>query len=105
MGNQRRRKKLTPEEELEAFEAINRGHSGNIFDKIKIDIKSKTPNQKKLVNEIKAKEIVICSGLPGTGKTFLSCAYAGRHLLEHRIHLVVQSSSTRHAVCQRIGGV
>jgi phosphate starvation-inducible PhoH-like protein len=77
MGNQRRRKKLTPEEELEAFETINRGgHSGNIFDKIKIDIKSKTPNQKKLVNEIKSKEIVICSGLPGTGKTFLSCAVA-----------------------------
>jgi hypothetical protein len=46
MGNQRRRKKLTPEEEIEAFEAINRGYSGNIFDKIKIDIKSKTPNQK-----------------------------------------------------------
>jgi phosphate starvation-inducible PhoH-like protein len=77
MGNQRRRRKLTPEEELEAFETINRGsHSGNIFDKIKIDIKSKTPNQKKLVNEIKSKEIVICSGLPGTGKTFLSCAVA-----------------------------
>jgi phosphate starvation-inducible PhoH-like protein len=76
MGNQRRRKKLTEEEEIEAFEAINRGHSGNIFDRIKIDIKSKTPNQKKLVNEIKSKEIVICSGLPGTGKTFLSCAVA-----------------------------
>ena len=29
-----------------------------------------------LVNEIKNKEIVICSGLPGTGKTFLSCAVA-----------------------------
>lgn len=77
MGNQRRRrKKLTPEEQFEAFEAINRGYSGNIFDKIKIDIKSKTSNQKKLVSEIKSKEIVICSGLPGTGKTFLSCAVA-----------------------------
>jgi phosphate starvation-inducible PhoH-like protein len=76
MGNQRRRRKLTPEEEIEAVEAINRGHSVNILDKIKVDIKAKTQNQKKLVNEIKNKEIVICSGLPGTGKTFLSCGVA-----------------------------
>jgi phosphate starvation-inducible PhoH-like protein len=41
-----------------------------------VDVKSKTANQKKLVNEIKSKEIVICSGLPGTGKTFISCAVA-----------------------------
>ena len=41
-----------------------------------MDVKSKTANQKKLVNEIKSKEIVICSGLPGTGKTFISCAVA-----------------------------
>lgn len=68
MGNQRRRRKLTPEEEFEALEAINRGHSDGIFDKIKIGIKAKTKNQKELVNEIKNKEIVICSGLPGTGK-------------------------------------
>lgn len=76
MGNQRRRKKLTPEEEQEAFDAINSGHVTNVLDRIKVDIKYKTPNQKKLVNEIKNKEIVICSGLPGTGKTFLSCAVA-----------------------------
>lgn len=76
MGNQRRRKKLTPEEELEAFETISREHSGNIFNSIKIAVKAKTVNQKKLVNEIKNKEIVICSGLAGTGKTFISCAVA-----------------------------
>lgn len=76
MANQRRRKKLTAEEEQEAFNAINSGHGGNILDKIKVDIKFKTQNQKHLVNEIKNKEIVICSGLPGTGKTFLSCAVA-----------------------------
>lgn len=76
MGNQRRRKKLTAEEEQEAFDTINSGHFTNVLDRIKVDIKYKTANQKKLVNEIKAKEIVICSGLPGTGKTFLSCAVA-----------------------------
>jgi phosphate starvation-inducible PhoH-like protein len=76
MGNQRRRKKLTAEEEQEAFESINSGHVSNVLDRIKVDIKYKTANQKNLVNEIKNKEIVICSGLPGTGKTFLSCAVA-----------------------------
>jgi phosphate starvation-inducible PhoH-like protein len=75
-SSRRTRKKLTPEEEYEAFEAINKAHSGNVLDKMKIDIKYKTQNQKKLVTEIKNKEIVICSGLPGTGKTFLSCAVA-----------------------------
>lgn len=74
--NRKTRKKLTPEEEFEAFEAISRGHSGNPMDKVKVEIKCKTQNQKKLVNEIRDKEIVICSGLPGTGKTFLSCAVA-----------------------------
>jgi phosphate starvation-inducible PhoH-like protein len=76
MGNQRRRKKLTPEEQQEAFDAMNREHSTGVLNKIKVDVKSKTANQKKLVNEIKSKEIVICSGLPGTGKTFISCAVA-----------------------------
>jgi phosphate starvation-inducible PhoH-like protein len=76
MASQRRRKKLTAEEEQEVFNAINASHGGNILDKIKVDIKYKTQNQKHLVTEIKNKEIVICSGLPGTGKTFLSCAVA-----------------------------
>jgi phosphate starvation-inducible PhoH-like protein len=76
MGNQRRRKKLTSEEEFEVLNEINHSHSGSILDRIKVDIKYKTQNQKILVNEIKEKEIVICSGLPGTGKTFLSCAVA-----------------------------
>jgi phosphate starvation-inducible PhoH-like protein len=76
MGNQRRQKKLTADEEQEALNAISSGHFTNVLDRIKVDIKYKTVNQKHLVNEIKAKEIVICSGLPGTGKTFLSCAVA-----------------------------
>jgi phosphate starvation-inducible PhoH-like protein len=74
--NQRKKRKITPEEEQIIFETINNNQPGNILDKIKIDLKSKTPNQKKLVNEIKNKEITICSGLPGTGKTFISCAVA-----------------------------
>jgi phosphate starvation-inducible protein PhoH len=40
----------------------------NLLSKIKIDIKCKTENQKKLVNLIKDKEITICCGLAGCGK-------------------------------------
>ena len=48
MGNQRRRKKLTADEEQEAFDAINSAHGGSILDKIKVDIKYKTQNQKQI---------------------------------------------------------
>jgi phosphate starvation-inducible PhoH-like protein len=76
MANQKRRKKLTVEEEQDALKSIERSHNGNFLAKLKIEIKPKTPNQKKLIGEIRNKEITICSGLPGTGKTFLSCAIA-----------------------------
>lgn len=45
-----------------------------LLDRIKIDIKCKTENQKKFLNLLKTKEIIIANGLAGTGKTFLSCA-------------------------------
>jgi len=75
-NKQTRRKKLTADEEMEVFEAINRAHNGNVLDTIKINIKCKTANQKKLYTEIRDKEVVICSGLAGTGKTYLACATA-----------------------------
>jgi len=74
-----RKKRLSKEEEMEVDEFIN---SARIDSKekllrcIKIDVKSITDNQKELVKAIKEKEVVICSGLAGTGKTFLSCAEA-----------------------------
>lgn len=76
-ANRKSRKKLSFEEEQDVLESMSTNHhGGNILDKLRIDIKCKTTNQKKLVKEIKDKEMVICSGLPGTGKTFLSCAVA-----------------------------
>lgn len=45
-----------------------------LFQTLKINVKCKSENQKKLINSIKQNEITICSGLPGTGKTFLACA-------------------------------
>ena len=43
---------------------------------IKLSLKCKSENQKKFVNMIREKEITICAGAPGTGKTFLACHLA-----------------------------
>jgi len=70
-------KKISKEESSEIDEYQNRRtRSNNPFDEIRVDIKPKTENQKKLVQAIKENEIVIASGFPGTGKTFLACAEA-----------------------------
>jgi phosphate starvation-inducible PhoH-like protein len=67
--NSRRNKQLSEEElrEVEEFVYSNNAEEEKFL---------QTENQKKLVNSIKENEITICSGLPGSGKTFLSCAEA-----------------------------
>ena len=75
----RKRKKNIPEEEIIEMEKIlnrNNIEEEKLFQTISINIKCKSPNQKKLVNSIKQNEITICSGFAGSGKTFLSCAEA-----------------------------
>lgn len=47
----------------------------SIIDK-KIEIKAKNKSQEELIKNILSKEIVICSGRAGTGKTFISLAMA-----------------------------
>lgn len=47
-----------------------------LLQSIRINLKCKSENQKKLVNNIKDKEVIVCSGLPGTGKTYLTCVAA-----------------------------
>ena len=47
----RSRKKLTPEEEYEVFEEMNRSHNVNILDRIKVDLKYK--NLSKIIPPIK----------------------------------------------------
>ena len=65
-------------EELEIF------NSNTLINSIKVNIKSKTENQKLYWKHLKdsKKEIVIASGSPGTGKSFLSMAYALKALKE-----------------------
>jgi len=79
MSQKRRRNKQLSEEEIKEMELfLNRNNveEDKLFSTISINVKCKTENQKKLVNSIKQNEITICSGLPGSGKTFLSCAEA-----------------------------
>lgn len=78
-----RRKKLTKDEEQQVYQDILKTkHASTFLDDIKINIKCKTPNQKILINLIKQKEITICSGPAGSGKTYLACAMA-LDLLKH----------------------
>jgi len=73
----RRNKRLTEEEMIEVENFVQTKRQENkLFPQIRIDVKPKTDNQKKLVEAIKNNEIIITSGLPGTGKTFLACAEA-----------------------------
>ena len=55
-----------------------------LVDSIKVDLKPKTENQKLYWKYLRDtnKEIVIASGSPGTGKTYLSLAYALKALKE-----------------------
>lgn len=73
----RRNKKLSEEElvEVESFVQTKR-QVNRIFPQIRVEVKPKTENQKKLVDAINKNEISIVSGFPGTGKTFLACAEA-----------------------------
>jgi phosphate starvation-inducible PhoH-like protein len=76
--SRRKSKKLSDEEtaEVDNFMYRKTPEEGKLLNTIRIDVKPKTENQKKLVQAIKENEIVIASGFPGTGKTFLACAEA-----------------------------
>tara|TARA_R110000824_G_scaffold294113_1_gene482417 strand:- start:10136 stop:10879 length:744 start_codon:yes stop_codon:yes gene_type:complete len=73
-----RSKRLSREEkqEVEAWIYQNNTEESRMTDTMTISVKCKTENQKSLVNSIKEKEVTICSGPAGTGKTFLACAEA-----------------------------
>ncbi len=78
MSRRRSNKKLTDEEatDVDNFMYRKTPEEGKTLNTIRIEVKPKTENQKKLVTAIKENEITIASGYPGTGKTFLACAEA-----------------------------
>jgi len=46
------------------------------LENVSVNVKCKTPGQKTLVKAIRSKEVIFCSGMAGTGKTYLACAQA-----------------------------
>ena len=62
--------------EVEEWIYQNNTEEKRISDTMTVSVKCKTENQKALVNAIKEKEVIICSGPAGTGKTYLACAEA-----------------------------
>lgn len=71
-----RKKKFTKDEINDEFSSMDAFQKESATDNLKIVIKCKTPNQKKLVAELRTREIVVCTGPPGSGKTYLACAVA-----------------------------
>ena len=96
----KRKKKLSQEEQAEVEKWIyqNNTEETRITDTMTIRVKCKTENQKSiLVNAIKEKEVVICSGPAGTGKTFLACAEALKlikRFTKYRKIVIVKSVTT-----------
>lgn len=76
MTKRRKTKQLSEEEvaEIESFINKNNQEEDKFLTRLQVDFKCKTENQKKLVNSIRDNEFTIVSGLPGSGKTFISCA-------------------------------
>ena len=52
-------------------------------------IRAKTKNQEIYINSINNKTITICSGLAGTGKTYIACGLAAEMLLDNKIEKIV----------------
>lgn len=71
-----RRKRLSEEEEYQVLESIMTAPTNGTLSKVKVELKAKNPNQKLFASFIEDKEIVICSGPAGTGKTYVACAQA-----------------------------
>ena len=94
-----RSKRLSREEkqEVEAWIYQNNTEETRMTDTMTITVKCKTENQKSWVNAIKEKELIICSGPAGTGKTYLACAEALKLIkryAKYRKIVIVKSVTT-----------
>ena len=96
----RKRNRKPSEEEMMELDGImyKPSEEGKILNQIRVEVKPKTENQKKLVKAIKENEITIASGLPGSGKTFLSISEALKLLksteLPYKKIILVKSVTT-----------
>lgn len=74
----RKRKQLTEEEFLEVQNYVysKNQEEDKYLQSISVNVRYKNDNQRKLADSIKSNEMTICSGLAGSGKTYLACAEA-----------------------------
>lgn len=70
---------------------------------LEIEFEAKTENQKKLLQEFEDKDIVFAIGKAGTGKTYLSIAWALKQLFLGNYSRIVLTKSVQPAVDQAIG--
>lgn len=52
-------------------------------------IRAKTANQKTYINSIEESTLTICSGVAGTGKTYIACGVAARYLIDGKIEKII----------------
>jgi phosphate starvation-inducible PhoH-like protein len=72
-----RKRKVSQEEMDEAYSTLmNHRPANDNLKSTKIDLKFKNKNQKIFGDLIENKEVIICSGPAGTGKTYVACAQA-----------------------------
>jgi len=76
MSKRTTKKRYTEDEEDEIFQDVSREHGNNLLKTVTFKLSPKTPNQKKFLDLVRKNDITICSGAPGSGKTFLSCGIA-----------------------------
>lgn len=74
MANKKPKKTETPVDPNQGAKLY--ATSDDLLQDISIQLKCKTSGQKTLAKYIKEKEITVCSGPPGTGKTYVACAQA-----------------------------
>jgi phosphate starvation-inducible PhoH-like protein len=71
-----RRRRYTEEEENQILESIVSQSHNQTLKNVKIELKFKNKNQKTFADYIAEREVVICTGPAGTGKTYIACAEA-----------------------------
>jgi phosphate starvation-inducible PhoH-like protein len=83
--SKKRVKKLSDEEiaEIVDYKANRKLRNDNPLSDIRIEVKPKTENQRKLMNSIRDNDVTLAIGPAGSGKTFIACAQALKLLKEH----------------------
>lgn len=71
-----RRRRYSEEEENQILESIVSQSHNQTLKNVKIELKFKNKNQKTFSDYINEKEVIICTGPAGTGKTYIACAEA-----------------------------